>query len=135
MRVVLDANVLVSFLLTKGPTISKIVNSWKKNEFTFVLTDEIFLEVKFVLARFVSAKLIQRNAAAALLRRIKQEGEIIIPVSQVNLSPNKKDNRYLEAAKDSDADFLVTGDKKHLLPIKRFGKTKILLPKEFVKVL
>lgn len=132
MRVVLDANILVSFLLTSGPTISQIMTFWRQNKFTLLTTDEILTEIKQVLARFVAAKLIKEEAALALLTRLEKDGQLVQSLAQVTASPDKKDNRYLAAAKDGQADYLVTGDKKHLLALKQFGGIKIISPKEFL---
>ncbi len=135
MKIVLDANVLVSFLLTSGPTISKILKSWKDEKFTLLVSDEILTEIKQVLTRFVAGELVEVEAAEALIRWIMKDAKFISVISVVTASPDKKDNRYLTCAKDGKAKYLVTGDKKHLLPLKRFEETQIISPKEFVKIL
>ena len=135
MKVIFDANILISFLLTRGETISKILNYWQENKFEVVATDEILIEIKLVLERFVAAKLIIKGSALALLERLEREAEIFPSFSIVTISPNKKDNRYLAAAKDGKADYLVTGDKKHLLSLKQFEQTKIISPSEFIEIL
>lgn len=134
MKVVFDANVLVSFLLTAGATISKILKSWQRKEFTLLLTREILLEIEEVLARFVAGKLISPKAAQALVCRLKKEGRIITSFSQIEVSPDKKDNRYLACAKDGEAKYLVTGDKRHLLSLKKFNGFKIVSPREFLSI-
>lgn len=135
MRIILDANILISFLLTRGATISKIIDAWEQNKFTLLVTDEILVEVKQVIERFVAAKLIKVKAAQALLNRLEKDCVIIPGLSVVTISPDKKDHRYLECAKDGRADYLVTGDKKHLLALKKFEGTKIISPKEFTNIL
>ncbi len=135
MKVVLDANVLISFLLTSGPTISKILKGWKDGKFTLLVSDEILTEIKQIFMRFVVGKLVEVEAAEALIRRIMKDAKVISVISVVTASPDKKDNRYLTCAKDGKAEYLVTGDKKHLLPLKRFGEAKIISPREFVKIL
>lgn len=135
MKAVLDANVLVSFLLTRGSTTSRILEAWRMRTFTLIVSKETLFEIEEVLGRFVKGKLIQTRAASALLRRLKQEAELVAVSSVVTASPDKKDNRYLACAKDGDAEFLITRDKKDPLQLKRFGKTKIVSPKEFVNIL
>ncbi|MCJ7803764.1 MAG: hypothetical protein MUP18_04120, partial [Desulfobacterales bacterium] len=44
-----------------------------------------------------------------------------------------EDNRVLECAVDGRADFIVTGDARHILPLKGFRRIKILSPSELVK--
>lgn len=132
MKVVIDANVFVSFLLTRGPTISQILKLWQEKKFTLLATDEIILEVQQVLERFVAVKLVKKQEAAALLRRIKKDSFVITSLSQTNILVDKKDNRYLACAQDGQADFLVSGD-KHLLRLKNFANTKIVTPIEFIE--
>jgi len=45
------------------------------------------------------------------------------------------DNRISECAVDGNAEFIVTGDTKHILPLKEYKGIKILTPSEFVKLL
>ena len=135
MKVILDANVFVSFLLTHSPTISKIVQSWKNSEFTLLVSDEIMLEYKQVLVRLVEKGIILAGHADSLFEEILKESLNIQVTSEVEESLNRKDNRYLSCAKDGKANYLVTGDKKHLLKLKVFEKTRIVSPKEFVEEL
>jgi putative PIN family toxin of toxin-antitoxin system len=67
-------------------------------------------------------------------------GEVMGVVSIVEVSSNIKaisypdeDNRILECAVDGKADFIVTGDTKHILPLKEYSGIKILSPSEFLK--
>ena len=135
MKVVLDANILISFLLTHSETISKIIDGWERQKFTILATSEIITEVRQVVERFVAAKLIKESEALALLDRLEEESLIVPSLSTLTISPDNKDNRYLECAKDGNADYLVTGDKKHLLRFGKFEKTKIISPAQFVQVL
>ena len=57
MKVVLDANILISFLLTHSETISKIIDGLERQKFTILATSEIITEVRQVVERFVAAKL------------------------------------------------------------------------------
>jgi len=135
MRVVLDTNILVSFLLTRGEAVSSIFNGWEKGQFILLASEEILLEVKQALEKFVRSNLIPGERAQALLRRIRKETRMVVIQTVVKIAKKRSDNRFLACAKDGRADYLVTGDKKHLLPLKKFGKTKIISAKEFVKIL
>lgn len=44
------------------------------------------------------------------------------------------DNKILECAKEAKADFIVSGDVKHLLFLKNFGKIKIVNAKQFLDI-
>jgi len=45
------------------------------------------------------------------------------------------DQKFLELAITGDADYFVTNDKKHLLPLKKIGRTKIVTPHKFMMAL
>lgn len=135
MRVVLDANILISFLLTHGPTISKIIDYWEENKILLITSHEILTEIRQVFERFLIKKLIEEKAVEAMLDRLEKRSIMISSLSLVTVSPDRKDNRYLACSQDGRADFLVTGDKKDLLALGQFGQTRIVSPKEFVDIL
>ncbi len=47
---------------------------------------------------------------------------------------NEADNRILECAVAARADYLVTGDKEHLLPIETFRGVRIVSPAGFLDI-
>ena len=47
----------------------------------------------------------------------------------------EQDHRILECALAAEADFLVTGDKQHLQPLKAFRGIPIVSPREFLDLL
>lgn len=134
MKVVLDANIVVSFLLTGGETISSVFDYWEKGIFTVLISAEIILEINQVLDRLILEGEIDSFAAESLMRKLQEKGKKIKVVSKFDISKDKKDNRYLECAKDGKADYLVSGN-EHLLELGKFKYTKILSPREFVELL
>jgi len=137
MRVVIDANVVVSFLLSKGDTVSFIFDAWENETFEVLMSSDILIELDDVIDRTIRQTKdgIDPRVAAAMNRRLRKNTVRVAVTSKVRASRDNKDNRYLVCAKDGQADFLVTGDKKHLLSIKKFGTTQIVSPKEFVQIL
>jgi hypothetical protein len=57
------------------------------------------------------------------------------PLPDVTGSPDPDDDFLLALAKVSDADVLVTGDKSHLLVLRRSGRTRIRTARELVEEL
>ena len=45
------------------------------------------------------------------------------------------DTKFLALAVESGADYLVTGDRRHLLRLRKYGRTKIVTPREFLRAL
>lgn len=135
MKVVIDANVVISFLITRGETISSIFNAWEEEKFRLLISLDILKELDEVIDRLVRRKVINPVFAASMVRRLRKDTHRVRVTSVVTASKDKKDNRYLACAKDGNADYLITGDIKHLLPLGRFAKTKIVSPEEFVRLL
>ncbi len=137
MRVVIDANVVISFLLSKGDTVSFIFDEWEKETFEVLVSTDILIELDEVIDRAtrMTKGAIGSLKTAAMKRRLRKNTIKVSAVSSVHASKDDKDNRYLACAKDGDADFLITGDKKHLLSLKKFGTTQIISPIEFVQIL
>lgn len=60
---------------------------------------------------------------------------IVDPEESISVvKDNKADNRILECAVAAGADFLVTGDKEHLLPLETFRGVKIVSPAGFLDI-
>lgn len=135
MRVVLDTNIYVSFILTGGETLSSLFHAWQEREFEVLTSEEIVSEMEAVLDRFLKRGAITEDAEKEAIWRLNHDGRRIDVTSHINRSKDVKDNRYLACAKDGVADYLITGDKKHLLKLKTFGSTQIVSPKEFVEIL
>lgn len=134
MKVVFDANIYISFFLTHGETINSLFSYWEKDYFTVLASPSILEEIK---KSFQYPKIRKRLKAKDILNLylLLEEVEIVYPKSRIKILKDPKDNMYLVCAKDGKADYLVTGDKKHLLPLKKIAKTKVLSPKEFVRIL
>lgn len=137
MRVVIDANVVISFLLSKGDTVSFIFDAWENDAFEVLMSADILVELDEVVDR--AKRQIKGGVdpliAAAMSRRLRKNTIRIPVVSSMHVSKDEKDNRYLACSKDGEADYLITGDKKHLLSLKTFGTTRIVSPREFVEIL
>ena len=54
---------------------------------------------------------------------------------QMNVSPDPYDNYLLSIAVGGNADYLVTGDRRHLLSLKKYDTTSIVSVTDFVALL
>lgn len=129
-RIVLDANVVISFLLTRGETISSIFNSWDREEFDLLISGKIFAEIETVLEYEKIKGLIKPWEKAALLEKLKLQAKFVKVKTQIDILPDQKDNKYLECAVEGWADFIISGD-RHLLNLKEYQGIEILTPQEF----
>ena len=130
LQVILDTNLWISFLITK--TLSKLDKHLQQGKMQLVFSEESFTEFLEVANRLKFKKYFTHSDIKELFEYMHQYGKIIEVESKVTICRDYKDNFWLELAQDSKADYLVTGD-KDLLVLKKFGKTKILTFKDFIK--
>lgn len=131
-RVVLDSNVLISALHFGG-----------KPEELLLLANQGGIELfvsPYILdetARILKTKLAwKEREVQAILKLLKEIATGVDPKLTVDvISVDKADNHILACALEAHADFLVTGDKRHLLPLKHYRGTQILTPHRFIELL
>ena len=134
MRVILDANVLLSALLSPRGAPAGLFAAWKRKLFTLVISDELLAELRSVLLRpFFRARL--RESDAELLVASLHDLALWYPNPPPSGdAPDAKDSFLLALAAASEASFQVTGDKS-LLALKRHGATRIVTPSFMVEYL
>ncbi len=137
MKVVLDANVFVSALLTQRGNAQQILDYWQKNKFELLISPDILDECGWVL-RYPQLVQIHRKSEAEiqqLLKLVGKQATLIEPTEKLMVANDESDNRYIECAITGGADYLVTGDKKHLLPIGEYGGIKFVAPATFLAIM
>jgi uncharacterized protein len=72
-----------------------------------------------------------------LLAALETISTISAPVEIVSaaIPRDATDSKWLALAVQSGADYLVTNDRRHLLRLRQFGRTLIVTPREFLRVL
>ncbi len=117
MRIVLDTNILIAALITKGTPPDRLYQAWLRGEIELVTSTAQMAEIADVLARPRLKRYIDADEAAAILENIDTRALILDAPPDVNLSPDPKDNPILAAAIAGKADLIVSGDKKHMLAL------------------
>ena len=132
MRVVVDTNVLISGLLSNVSLPSHLIVLWRDGLFDLLTSAEQIEE----LTRVTRYPKIRERLAPALAGRLVNElRELAIMLTDlpvVTVSPDPYDNYLLAMASSGGAEFLVTGDKRDLLPLARFAGTKIVTVRDFL---
>ncbi len=133
MIVVCDTNVLISGLLFPGAAPDKIIRSILTNRLNNAISPDIVTELK----RIVLTKMkINAEKTENLLQLIIRQSQMVYPSERLHVvKDDEEDNRILECAVTAKASFIVTGDKKHLLPLKKFQKIEIITPKTLADTL
>jgi len=130
VRVVLDTNILISALITKGTAPDGLCQAWLRGEIALVTSKAQLAELADVLARPRLQKYLDADEAALIVQNIDTRALILDDPPQVDLSPDPKDNPILAAAIAGKAELIVSGDKKHMLALGTAGGIPILTARE-----
>ena len=117
VRIVLDTNILIAALITKGTPPDRLYQAWLRGEIELVTSTAQIAEVADVLARPRLQKYLNADDAAAIFENIDTRARILDDPPEVDLSPDPKDNPILAAAIAGKANLIVSGDKKHMLAL------------------
>lgn len=132
MRVVLDTNVLISALAIPGSKPDQVLQRVRRGEVTLFLSAFILAELERILRDKFRFTKRQTDERVAVIRRM---ATLVEPTERIALVVAKDDdNRILECAVAACADYLVTGDKEHLLPLRSIGATQIVTPAAFLEL-
>lgn len=130
MRVVADTNVLISALLFGGLS-EQIFLAGLRGEIQLITSLPLLKELQRVLKGKFKFDV---HLVNDILDEMKDVMEIVEISSRIDvISYPEEDNRVLECAVDGRAEIIVTGDTKHILPLKEYRGIKILSPFEFTK--
>ena len=117
VRVVLDTNILISALITKGTPPDRLYQAWLRGEFELVTSTAQLAELADVLARPRLHRFIDTDEAEAIVENLGTRALVLDEPPGVYLSPDPKDAPILAAAIAGKADLIVSGDKKHMLAL------------------
>ncbi len=132
MRLVIDTNILVSALLAAASLPAQLIVMWRHGHFDLLTTAEQLDELTRV-TRY--PKIRERLAPAVAGRLVNDVRSLAIMLDKlpiVDVSSDPDDNYLLALAAEGAADFLITGDKRHLLGIAVYEGTKIITVRDFL---
>ena len=139
MRVLLDANILISYLLTprRNSPVTKIVTQALLGDFVLLVPEELLQELKrkarekkYLADRIEPAEVEKLVDILAIIS--EPIPKIREPIPVVTRDP--KDDYLLAYALVGQADYLVTGD-EDLLVLSEVGNLSIISAQEFLKIL
>ncbi len=130
-KIVLDTNVLISATFWKGPSyeITILTIKQKIQSFTSI---EILEEYGKILKRDFKQT---EDEIHKKIKTILLFNKIINPTTKIiAIKEDPDDNKIIEAAIESKAKYIISGD-KHLLKLKQFREIKIIKPREFLELI
>lgn len=130
-KVVIDTNVFVSGLTFKGKPREVLDLIWR-GDIEACISSFILKELEETLKKGFSW---DRDQIKHTIEKIKAKTILVPAKNKVSvIKENDDDNRILECAIKGKAQHLISGDRKHLLPLKEYQGIKLLSPAEFLKL-
>ena len=131
LRVVIDTSSLVSYVLTRGELMRRVIAHWQADAFILLSSPATQAELAGVLAR----PAIRRLAAAPpdeLVQGLERFSELVPGASNLSHAcRDPKDDKFLACAVEGKAHYLVSSD-RDLLDMRYYQDVAIVSPGQFL---
>ena len=131
MKVVFDTNIVLSASFWRGKP-SDCLMAWARGKCEAVVSPQILSEY---FETVTEAEIrYPKKLRAAWPETLTDAAELVFPLERVRgVLADPDDEMFLECAKAADASHIVSGDKKHLLPLKEWSGIKVISAADFLK--
>ena len=140
MRLVLDTNVLISAFISQTGAPAQIFALWRSGDLEIIVSSETLDELTRVLSyprvtRYLRYTPEQIERFLDLLRMGADllESERLGDVTVVN--DDTDDDKFFAVALVAQAQYIVSGDKTHVLPVGQYEGIQVVAPATFLRIL
>ena len=135
MRVVLDTGILIAALITKGTPPDRLYQFWRQKRFTLITSEWQLGEFRRVSHYLKLRPFLKPHEAGTMIQGLRTNAIVFSKLPKVEISQDPDDNPLLAMALAGSADFLVSGDKRDLLSLKKFRGIPIVTARALVEIL
>ena len=128
IKVVIDTNVFVSALYLPESRPGELVLLARRKKIVNCTSHQIVAEIERILQKKLGW---DQDRARSAVRQIMNFSEMVNTEERLNVINDDADNRLLECAVASRAEFIISGD-KHLLGLKAYQGISIITPGAFL---
>jgi len=132
-KYICDTNILLSSLISSSSPPAQTIDFIKDNAL-FSFSKETFSEFEEVLKRPKFDKFLSKEKRLNFINEVFELSVFYEVLVKTDICRDPKDNKFLDVAVVSHAEFLITGD-EDLLILERIENTFILTPRNFVDTL
>ncbi len=131
MKVVFDTNVVASASFWRGAPFDCLA-AWAQGRCVTVVSSNLLAEYHETVSElrldYPSRKCVE------WVEVLTASAELVFPIERVSgATPDPNDEMILECALAAEADYIVSGDKKHLLALRQFQGIPIVAPADFLR--
>ena len=133
MRVVVDTNVVASATFWRGTPFTCLA-AWAQGRFAIVVSPALLAEYQETIEELRHDY--PNRPTVPWVEALTDHATLVFPMERASgATPDPGDEMILECALAAEADVIVSGDKKHLLSLRRFRGIPILSPADFLRSL
>jgi putative PIN family toxin of toxin-antitoxin system len=133
LRAVFDTNVVASASLWRGAPFDCLA-AWARGLCEAAVSPELLAEYHETMERL--CRDYPRRTCVGWAEALTDAAILVFPNERAGgATPDPGDEKVLECALAADADVIVTGDKRHLLPLGKFRDVSIVSPTDFARSL
>ncbi len=133
MKVVFDTNVVASATFWRGAPFDCLA-AWAQGRLAAVVSPSLLAEYHETIEELRQEYPARPSAAWA--EALTDAAELVFPTERARgATPDPDDEMILECALAGEADVIVSGDRKHLLSLRKFRGIPILSPSDFLRSL
>lgn len=136
-HLVVDNNVIASATISEKGNAARILDAWREGKIDIIISKPIIDELRRVLFyervrkySFMSEREIDELIDDLEAAGIKTPAKLKLEVIKVDAA----DDRFIVAALEGEADYIVSGD-KHLKSLGSYKGIEIVTPSKFVEIL
>ena len=131
MRVVFDTNVVASASFWRGTPFDCLA-AWAQGRCEAVVSPALLAEYHEIIEELRLEY--PRREPIEWVDTLTESAELIFPTERATgATPDPGDEMVLECALAAEADYIVSGDKKHLLSLREFHDIQIVSPSDFLR--
>lgn len=132
MRVVVDTNILVSALMSREGLPVRVVKLWAQKRYDLVTSTWQIGELRRVSRYDSVRKYVSRAEVGTLVNALREKALVLDNLPQVEYSPDPDDNPILSASIVGQVQYIVSGDKRHMLALETVQGIPVVTARKFV---
>lgn len=130
-HVVIDTNIWIPGMFWENSVPSRVLDRVEEGTIIY-FSDDTFREwEEKVMKKALTLKSV--DYYLTYRKKLLKIASFVFPKERIEICRDPNDNKFLEAAIAADANFLISGD-KDLLSLKKIKNSRILTPKQFLKL-
>lgn len=130
---VFDTNALVSAHLIVGSVSDQAFRRALQLGELAISEDTMLEFIEVIYRKKLDRYFKDEHARMRLIQKMEGYAITFSPIEKISDCPDSSDNKVLELALASKASCIITGDKKHLIPLHPFRGIPIITPDDFLK--